>query len=172
MSLIDGFIEELRFAAPFTRNLLERVPEDRFDWKPGEKAMTLGQLAIHIATIPAGVSKMVQADFDVTGKEFVPPMPESKQQVLEAFEQSLAEAESNLRQIPEDQLSENWHIKYGDDILMELPVTTGIRNLLFNHLYHHRGQLVTYFRGLDVPVPAVFGASADENPFAAAAAAS
>ena len=171
MSFIEGLIEELRASAPMTRKLLERVPADKLDWKPGAKAMTLGQLAFHIATIPGVVSGMIQNDVDITGMDFVPPVPESYEQIAEAFEQNLADAEQRLRAFSDARLAENWKVKKGDDVMMEMPVSVALRNILFNHLYHHRGQLATYFRCLGVPVPAVFGTSADENPFAESAAA-
>jgi len=163
---------ELEREAPATRRILERVPADRLDWQPHPKSMTLGQLAMHIATIPGSISRLASLDgMDTVGRSFKPASPESAAELVPALEASLATAQTFLNGLDETAAAAPWRLSAGPREIFTMPRLEVVRTLMLNHLYHHRGQLAVYLRLLDVPVPAVYGTSADENPFAEAAAA-
>lgn len=163
---------ELDRETPSTRRLLERVPADRLDWQPHPKSMTLGQLALHIASIPGNISRLASQDgMDTAGRSFNPPTPASADELLPALEASLATARTFLDGLDETAAAAPWRLTAGPREIFTLPRLEVVRNLMLNHLYHHRGQLSVYLRLLEVPVPATYGRSADEDPFAAAQAA-
>lgn len=158
---------ELEREAVSTRRILERVPADRLDWQPHPKSMTLGQLALHIASIPGGVSRMARLDgMDVAGRNNLPPSPQSADELLTALDASLAEARSLLESLDDEAADAPWRLSAGAREVFTLPRLDVLRTMMLNHLYHHRGQLAVYLRLLDVPVPVIYGRSADENPFA------
>jgi uncharacterized damage-inducible protein DinB len=166
MPLADMFITELELEAKTTRRVLERVPDDKLAWKPHTKSMTLRQLAQHVATIPGGISAMARHDgYDV--ENFTEPTAlESTAAILAAFEESVAQAKTDLAATDDAAMMANWSFKMGGKPIMTIPRIGVYRSMLLNHLYHHRGQLTVYLRLLDVPVPSIYGPSADENPFA------
>ena len=167
MSMIEALIQELEQEAQTTRRVLERVPGDRLAWKPHAKSMSLGQLALHVATTPGGVSEIVrQSPYPVP--DFTQPSAATAAELLPALEQSVATAEENLRAIGDAGLGNVWRVVDGDKELMAMPVGAVLRFIMLNHWYHHRGQLSVYLRELGVPVPSIYGPSADENPFAVA----
>ena len=165
MSMIEALIQELEQEAQTTRRVLERVPDDRLAWKPHEKSMSLGQLALHVATTPGGVSEIVrQSPFPAP--KFVQASATTAAELLPALEQSVAKAKENLRAIGDAGLANMWRVVDGERELMAMPVGAVLRFIMLNHWYHHRGQLSVYLRELGVPVPSIYGPSADENPFA------
>jgi uncharacterized damage-inducible protein DinB len=167
-----SLISELEQEAVATRRLMERVPADRLDFQPHPKAMTLGQLALHVARIPGTMSRMAQLDaFDTVNAKFNPDRPAGVDELLPTLEASVADARSFLGELDEASLAAPWQLRHGERELATMPRLSMVRSLMLNHWYHHRGQLVTYLRILDVAVPSVYGPTADENPFAAAAAA-
>ena len=160
-------VDELRQEAGTTRRVLERVPGDKLSWRPHPKSMTLGQLAIHVATIPGAICGLAAQDgFDASTADFTPPQPASHDEVLTAFEASLKNAEAYLSGLTPDAAMKPWKMTAGPRELMTLPRVALLRSVLLNHWYHHRGQLSVYLRMLDVPIPVIYGRSADENPFA------
>ena len=160
------FTEELENEAQITRRVLARVPEDQLAWKPHAKSMTLGQLALHMATIPGRVAGVAALDtFELKGPRGKVPQPTSHAEIMEAFEDSLAAAKTYLDGLSSEQEEAIWRMTDGERPLLTLPRKSVIRSIMFNHLYHHRGQLSVYLRLLDIPVPVIYGASADENPF-------
>ena len=160
-------LEEFREEAAITKRSLERVPADKLGWKPHPKSMALGQLAWHVATIPGGIARIAQQDsFDVLTGSFVPPQPKNLEEVLTAYEQSVRDAEKFLTGLTEERARGNWRLMKGDRQLFQQPRAVVLRTIMFNHWYHHRGQLSVYLRLLDVPVPVIYGRSADEDPFA------
>ncbi|HXW08535.1 MAG TPA: DinB family protein [Vicinamibacterales bacterium] len=170
MSMIEALIQELEQEAQTTRRVLERVPGDRLSWKPHAKSMSLGQLALHIATTPGGVSDIVrQSPFPMP--EFTQPAATNAAELIPALEESIAKAKANLRAIGDAGLANIWRVVDRDKELMAMPVGAVLRTIMLNHWYHHRGQLSVYLRELDVPVPSIYGPSADESPFAARASA-
>ena len=164
MPLADMFIRELELEAKTTRRVLERVPDGKLTWKPHVKSMSLRQLAQHVATIPGSVSGMARLDsFDVE-KFTEPPALEGTAAILAAFDASVAQ--TNLAATDDAAMMKNWSFNMGGKPIMTIPRIGVYRSILLNHLYHHRGQLTVYLRLLDVPVPSIYGPSADENPFA------
>ena len=166
MSMIEAFIQELEQESQTTRRVLERVPGDRLGWKPHDKSMSLGQLALHVATTPGGVSDMVRQS-PMPVPQFIQPSATSAAELLPALEQSVAKAKENLRAIGDAGLAGTFRVVQGDNDVMAMPVGAVLRFIMLNHWYHHRGQLSVYLRELGVPVPSIYGPSADENPFAA-----
>jgi uncharacterized damage-inducible protein DinB len=165
--ITEPMLNEFQQEVATTRRVLERVPEQKLGWKPHAKSMTLGQLAFHIASVPGNIARMAQQDsFDVNQAQFAPPQPGSMQEVLTAFEQSARDAEQCLQTMTDDYARSNWRLLRGDRELMNLPRIGFVRSIMMNHWYHHRGQLSVYMRLLDVPLPSIYGPSADENPFA------
>jgi uncharacterized damage-inducible protein DinB len=166
MTIADTLIAELEREAQITRRVLERVPTDKLAWKPHAKSMSLGRLAQHVATIPGFISGIARFDsFDIE-KFSQPPELESTAAILAAFDENIAEAKTNLGATDDAAMMKNWSFNMGGKPVMPLPRIGVYRTILLNHLYHHRGQLSVYLRLLDVPVPSIYGPSADENPFA------
>jgi uncharacterized damage-inducible protein DinB len=149
-----------------TKRVLGRVPADKLGWRPHERSMSLGQLALHIATVPGGIAHITKPDaFDVSQATFSPPMPKSMEEVYAALEQSIRDVEQTLKETTEDAAEANWHLMFGEKELRSMPRVSVWRSLMLNHWYHHRGQLAVYLRLLDVHVPSIYGPSADESPF-------
>jgi len=166
MSVIESLLQELEQEAQTTRRVLERVPEDRLGWKPHNKSMSLGQLALHVATTPGGVAEMSQqSPFQMP--EFVQPSATNSADLMRAFEDSVAKAQDILRRMDDAGLQKMWRVVDGEREIMTLPVGAVLRTIMLNHWYHHRGQLSVYLRQVGVLVPSIYGPSADENPFAA-----
>jgi uncharacterized damage-inducible protein DinB len=165
MRIIDGFLMELEHETQTTRKLLERVPSDRLAWRPHAKSYSLGQLALHLAQIPAGLATMATVDaFEVP--QTTQEEARTRQQVLDASDQGLATAKDILVKMDDTRLMEPWHVQLRGKTIMTFPRLGLLRTFLMNHYCHHRGQLSVYLRLLDVPVPSIYGPSADENPFA------
>ena len=166
MSTIEALLQELDQEARTTRRVLERVPGDRLNWKPHDKSMSLGQLALHVATVPGGVAQIaIQSPFPLP--EFKQPSAASAAELIPALEQSVAKAHEIIRTMDDAALANIWRAMDGEREVMALPVGALLRSIMLNHWYHHRGQLSVYLRQLDVPVPSIYGPSADENPFLA-----
>jgi uncharacterized damage-inducible protein DinB len=168
-TMTPALVAELEQEAASTRRVLERVPADRLDWQPHPKSMTLGQLALHVANIPGSIARLAELDgLDAATRSFLPPQPEKAEDLLPALEAGLAHAKSFLNGLNDEAAAAPWRLTVGEREVFTVPRLGVIRTLMLNHWYHHRGQLVVYLRLLDVPVPAVYGRSADENPFAGA----
>lgn len=170
MSSIETILMEMEQEAAATRRLLERVPEDKLTWRPHPKSWSLGQLALHIAGIPGGVSAIAALDV-YEAPAFEQKEAASRAELLETLEQGLAAARQTLSAMDDQRLAAIWTLRAGDRTLMSVPRAAIIRTILLNHYYHHRGQLAVYLRLLDVPVPSIYGPTADENPFAGRSAA-
>jgi uncharacterized damage-inducible protein DinB len=128
--------------------------------------MSLGQLALHVASIPGNLTKLTQPDeFDASQANFSPPQPKDLGEVHAALEQSIRSAEEYLGAMTDDFALANWRLTFRDRELFSKPRIGVLRSIMMNHWYHHRGQLSVYLRLLDVPVPVIYGRSADENPF-------
>jgi len=165
--ILEPVIAEYLVEVETTRRILTRVPADKLAWQPHDKSMTLGQLAFHIATIPDGVSALAQRDgFDASQARFLPPQPKDLNEVLSSFEAAVIEGEKRLRSMTDEAAMAPWTMTAGDREVFTMPRAGIVRTIMLNHWYHHRGQLSVYLRMLDVPVPSVYGPSADENPFA------
>jgi len=166
-SMIQAAVAEFREEASTTKRVLDRVPGDKLTWKPHEKSMSLGQLASHVATVPGGLARILQQDsFDVTQGSFVPPQPKNLKEILSAYDQSMRDGEQFLSDLTPQQANAMWHLRKGNKELFARPRIEVVRTIMLNHWYHHRGQLSVYLRLLEVPVPVIYGRSADEDPFA------
>jgi len=166
MSMTDAILQEFDNEAGTTRRVLERVPTDKLDWKPHAKSMSLGVLALHIAASPAVIAGWAAQDETVFTGENTPP-PSSTAEILAAHDAGVKTVKETLGKIGDEGLKKMWKATAGGKTMMTMPKASLVRVVVLNHWYHHRGQLSVYLRLLDVPVPSIYGPSADENPFAA-----
>lgn len=165
MAIADALLPELDHEVAVTRKLLERVPEDRFAWRPHDKAFSLGQLATHVATLPQwGVTTINQSEFDVDGGG-APSQASSRAVLLAAFDENAGAFRGALAGRTDAELTAVWMLKQKGNVIFSMPKVAVLRSFVMNHLIHHRGQLSVYLRQLDVPLPAMYGPSADETPF-------
>ena len=165
--MLEPMMNEINQESVITRRVLERVPSDKVSWKPHPKSMSLGQLALHIATIPGSLSKLAQLDgFDTSNANFDPPAAKDGKEILSTLDASLRAVEEYLSVVSESAAMGNWRLTAGGKEVFTIPRFSLLRTIMLNHWYHHRGQLSVYLRLLDVPVPVIYGRSADENPFA------
>jgi uncharacterized damage-inducible protein DinB len=166
-----ALLAELDAETPATRRVFDRLPADRLGWRPHPKSMSAAQLAQHVAQIPGNIARIVQLDrFDVATRPAEYAACESKDALLATFDASIASAKDCLSGLAADHASAIWRLTFGEREIFALPRLVAMRTIAFNHWYHHRGELVVYLRLLDVPVPIVYGRTADENPFAQSAA--
>jgi len=166
MSMTAAILQEVETEAKTTRRVLERVPQDKLTWKPHPKSMSLGYLAFHIAGSP-GVIAGWAADGVTEFKGEKVPDPTSVQEILDAHDKSMQTVKATLGKLGDEGLMKGWEAKMNGATMMSMPRAALVRAILLNHWYHHRGQLSVYLRLLDVPVPSIYGPSADENPWAA-----
>jgi uncharacterized damage-inducible protein DinB len=166
MALIDGMLQELDQETQTTRRVLERVPDNQLAWRPHAKARTLGQLALHVAMVPGGVAELVASPSPAQAPQFADPSPTSAAELVPALDQSIAKAKKALGGLDDVTLMATWRMMQGERELFAVPRVALLRSVMLNHWYHHRGQLTVYLRELGVPIPSIYGPSADENPFA------
>jgi uncharacterized damage-inducible protein DinB len=164
MKLTEMLLAELQQEATTTRKMLERVPQAAFTWKPHEKSMALGQLAAHVANLFGAwlVSSLSQDEFDLANSQ--PSKEESVEAILEAFDRNVASAVELLQITSDEGLFNTWRLKRGGQVLFEMPRWVVVRGMVFNHIIHHRGQLSVFLRLQNVPLPPVYGPTADELP--------
>jgi uncharacterized damage-inducible protein DinB len=169
MRLVDPFLMELEQESGATRRVLERVPENKLAWKPHPKSYSLGQLALHVARIPGAIAGVAAQDpFEFPG--FVQAEAASGKEILDTLESSLQTAKEILNGFDDARMMATWHGTVKGVEVLAMPRVAVVRSIMFNHWYHHRGQLLVYLRMHDVPLPSVYGPTADENPFAPKAA--
>ena len=164
--MTDPILAELDQEAATTRRVLERVPGDKLGWKPHQKSMSLGQLALHVATTPgqgAAILSQDELELPELGNR---PAAATAAELIPALDQSLVQAKGFLGALDEGKALSTWKLMKSGKVLMAVPRIGMVRSLMLNHWYHHRGQLSVYLRILNVPVPSIYGPSADENPFA------
>lgn len=164
MRIADRLITELEHEAKTTRRQLERVPADKLSWKPHPKSMSLGQLALHVAQTPGLVAQLAKASID-RPPQFQQAEATSLAELLDAHDKSIADAVATLAAWDDAQMRETWTMSKDGKALMSVPRAALLRTIMLNHWYHHRGQIQVYLRLLDVPVPSVYGPTADEHPF-------
>lgn len=167
MSLSEALVQEFDRESAVTRRVLERVPTDRLSWKPHQKSMSLGALAMHVAMTPGFITEWALKDsMELTGAMSGPPEPKSTAEVLAAHDESVKKTKAALSRLDDAGLARDWKMSTKDGVMiMGMPKAELVRSVALNHAYHHRGQLSVYLRLLDVPVPSIYGPSADENPF-------
>ena len=164
MNMIDPVLAEFAHEAAVTRRVLERAPEQHFGWKPHEKSMTLGRLAGHVAEIPGWVKLIIEQDeVDFDPGSYKPPQVDTSADLLTLYDANVKALSDTMKGMTNEQLLRVWRLKMGGQVRIEMPRMGVIRAFLLSHTYHHRGQLAVYLRLLDVPVPSVYGPSADEE---------
>lgn len=162
MNVKEVLLKEMEHEAEGSKKILERIPEDKYDWKPHEKSMSLKQLAVHIAQI-AGMPAMVINTDSVDLADGEPPKVDSTAELMALLEQGVKDSKNAVEQVDEADLGKLWAMKNNGAVIMEMPKIEFIRIMGVNHLYHHRGQISVYLRELDIPVPGLYGPSADEK---------
>lgn len=164
MQLNQQFISELQHELESTRKILNVLPEDMLTWKPHEKSMTLGRLAAHVSELVGWITMTLKTDeLDFSKIDYKPLVPTTVQEIKDVLEKCAVEAIAALETAAPEDFGKIWTLRRGEHIILALPKSATIRSMAMNHLYHHRGQLTVYLRILDVPVPGMYGPSADER---------
>lgn len=163
MTIADGLIQELEFEAAITRALLQRVPDSKLDWKPHDKSMPLGRLATHIAELPSWGKLTIEQDVLDMAEGFTPIVLDSVAEIIDSFDKNTAAFKALLAQTSDEEFFKTWTMKYGGQEVFSSPKMGVVRNMVFNHIVHHRGQLTVFLRLNDVPLPMTYGPSADDS---------
>ncbi|WP_343745802.1 DinB family protein [Chitinophaga sp.] len=162
MSEIQALLKEMEQEAATTRKMLSRVPEDKYDWKPHPKSMTLGRLATHVAELPGWVTMTLNTSgLDFSKGGYSPVVVKNAAELMNYFETTLAEAKQRLAAATPEDLEGTWTLRDGDTVLVEQTKAEFIRTC-YSQIVHHRAQLGVYLRLLDIPIPGSYGPSADE----------
>jgi uncharacterized damage-inducible protein DinB len=167
MTIAQRMLGEYDNEMKLTRGMLERVPVEHAEWTPHAKSTPLGRLAMHIATIPRlAISALTQDELDIASRPGgpTPPSLTSREALLSTFDELVTSAREAIERAEDDALQQPWTLRKGEVTVLTLPRVAVLRALFLNHLIHHRGQLSVYLRLLDVPLPRIYGPSADE-PF-------
>ena len=166
MKLSDSVLPEFDQEAANTRKVLERVPDDKLAWKHHAKSFSMGALAQHLATIPQWGTMTLEDDhFDLTGSrasEFPPPV-NSQRELLAIFDANRSSFRAALEAADDARLLAPWSLKKGSHVIFTMPRIAVLRSMIMNHSIHHRAQLTVYLRLNDIPVPGLYGPSADER---------
>jgi uncharacterized damage-inducible protein DinB len=161
--LSQAFIAEIKHEAASTKRILERVPEGKFDWKPHEKSMSLGRLATHVAELPGFLYSILTIDdFDFAKGHYKPSHATTPKELMNVFQEKLDEVVQTLQDTSDEKMQAGFTLRSGDHVIATVPRMVAVRSMALNHLIHHRGQIAVYLRLLDVPVPGLYGPSADE----------
>jgi uncharacterized damage-inducible protein DinB len=167
MALNQALLPEFDNEMANTRRSLERVPDDKLDWKPHAKSATFRQLALHLALFPSWITETLEKtslDYaPVDGEGYKPPVVNSRKELLEIFDRDLVKARAGLEAASDAQLMETWSLLAGEKTIFSMPRIAVFRSMVMNHMIHHRAQLGVYLRLNDLPVPALYGPSADEQ---------
>jgi uncharacterized damage-inducible protein DinB len=167
MSLTQALIQEFEQESATTRRVLERVPDDRLAWKPHVKSMSVGELALHVAMSPGYIAEQwaTKDSVEMSGGGESAPQPKTTAEVLAVHDEGVKKTKAALAEIGDAGLQKDWKLTTKDGTtIMGMPKIALVRTIVMNHTYHHRGQLSVYLRMLDVPVPSIYGPSADEGP--------
>lgn len=164
MLLTKLLIEEIEQEAINTKKMLERVPAEKFDWRPHQKSMTLKQLAVHIANLSKRPAQVITTQYlDLADSSIKKPEINNTTDLIKEFEEGTSQSIDALKSVSDDDLNVNWIMRRGEHIIINMPKAAVIRNMGLSHLYHHRAQLGVYLRLLDIPVPGMYGQSADDK---------
>ena len=165
MSQIQQLVKEMEQEAHTTRKMLERVPNDKYDWQPHPKSMTIRQLTTHIAELPSWVSMVLNTDeLDFASNPYSPVQINNTTELLNLYEHALADGKTSLSHATDEQLEPIWTLRNGDEIYSQSTKGEFIR-ITFSQIVHHRAQLGVDLRLLDIPIPGSYGPSADEQGF-------
>ncbi len=163
-NLASALIAEMEQEAAVARTCLERIPAEKFDWKPHEKSMAFGRLAVHIAEMFSWTAVTLQhAELDFAKFDYKPIEPATTGELVEFLDKNVAEAIDVLRNTPDEVFMENWTMRNGETVYFTMPKVAVMRSFVMNHIVHHRGQLSVYLRLNDILVPSLYGPSADEG---------
>ena len=163
MTINKAFIGELQHEAAATRKILERIPTATFDWKPHEKSMSMNQLATHVADMFGWFSHTLEHDELDFAKGYEQPKVTEARQLVEIMDKNVAAAIEILERTDDATFMKNWTLRNGEEIYMQMSKVAVVRSMVMNHIVHHRGQLSVYLRLNDIPVPGMYGPSADEG---------
>jgi uncharacterized damage-inducible protein DinB len=167
MAISESLLPEFDQEMANTRKTLERVPDDKFGWKPHAKSYAMGALTTHLANLPSWAVLTINADsFDMAppgAEPFKLPEAKSRQAALEMFDKNVADARTALAGATDEHLLKPWSLLSGGNTIMTLPKIAVLRSFVMNHIIHHRAQLGVYLRLNDIPVPSIYGPSADEG---------
>ena len=170
MAISKSLLPEFDYEMANTRKTLERVPSDKFDWKPHAKSMAMGGLATHVGNILTWANYTIDQDaLDLAPNgEPLPPaeLAKSEAELLATFDENVAKARAAIAGASDAELFKPWTLLSNGNTILTLPKVAVLRSFVMNHLIHHRAQLGVYLRLNDIPVPSIYGPSADENPFA------
>jgi uncharacterized damage-inducible protein DinB len=165
MSIAEVLLLDFDCEIASTRRTLERIPETQPEWKPDEKSMAIGRLALHVARLPQFCTRILTTrELNMANEKFPEIIFESTAHLISELKRTAAEAKSHLAAASDEELNKNWRLSFGDRIVVDAPRMVLYRTMFFNHLVHHRAQLGVYLRLLKIPVPGLYGPSADE-PF-------
>ena len=163
MNLVDPILAELSHEMATSRKLLERAPQGQLGWKPHEKSMSPGRLATHIAEIPGWVSGILDKEgFEMGASGYTPPTLATVAEIVQLFNRNISLVAEAIKRQTNDRLLAQWRLTKKGQVILEMPRVGVIRTLLLNHLIHHRGQLSVYLRLQNVPLPQIYGPTADE----------
>jgi uncharacterized damage-inducible protein DinB len=162
MSISATLLPEFDMEMANTRRTLQRVPTDKFGWQPHAKSFTMGKLATHLATLPTWTGVTLATSGLDLSLPFDQPKPATTEEVLEVFDKNVAEARAALAGAADDVFFQSWTLKNGEHVIFTLPKVAVLRGFVVNHMIHHRGQMTVYLRLNDIPVPSIYGPSADE----------
>ena len=161
MTISETLLPEFDREMANSRKMLDVVPEDKFGWKPHEKSFSLGRLASHVAEMPGWATVTITQDSLELTPGQKPFNAATKAELLAAFDKNTSEARAALAGASDEHLHKNWKFIYGGHTIFDQPRTHVLRDMVLSHMIHHRGQLSVYLRLLDVPIPGMYGPSAD-----------
>jgi uncharacterized damage-inducible protein DinB len=164
MKMSDAMVAEYLQESQGSRKMLERFPEDKASWKPHEKSMSLGRLALHVAEIPEWAKTIVEDEtFDIDAPGYKPKEIETRQELLDYFDKNVELFQKVLGGQPDEHLLQHWKLVYQGHTAVDLPRVVCLRSFVISHMIHHRGQLSVYYRENGVPLPPLYGPTADES---------
>lgn len=163
MPINDALLREFENESSNTRKMLQRVPEEKFGWQPHEKSFTLGRLATHVADTTHWITSIMSNDeFDFAKRTYKSSEVQTSEELMNLFEKNFTEAKDALQKATDEDFNKKWKLRAGEKIYFDIPKIAAIRAFALSHLIHHRGQLSVYLRLLDIPVPGMYGPTADE----------
>jgi uncharacterized damage-inducible protein DinB len=163
-NIAAALIGELEMEAATTRKCLERIPAEKFDYKPHEKSMTFGRLAVHVAEMLIWAKETVEkTELDFATADYKPFEPQTTAELVEYLDKMVVESVEALKNTSDEAMMENWTLRNGETVYFTMPRIQVLRGMVFNHIIHHRGQLSVYMRPNDISVPSIYGPSADEG---------